>query len=114
MPKLRAPLKSIAPTKRQQRPTPTIAARPTAGVTPVAPTTVRANERAHHEDFAVGEVDQLDDAVDEGVAERDQGDQRAVGHPDDQELGEERQLKSIADSQRRRSTVAGAARRAPA
>ena len=75
--------------KRRAEPTPTIAARPTSEVTPVAADDRGREERAHHEDLAVGEVDQLDDAVDERVAERDQRDQRAVGEPDDQELGEE-------------------------
>jgi len=32
-----------------------------------------AGERAHHQYLAVGEVDQVDDAVDHGVAQRDQG-----------------------------------------
>ena len=32
-----------------------------------------ADERAHHEHVAVGEVEELEDPVDEGVAEGDQG-----------------------------------------
>ena len=43
-------------------------------------------ERRQHEQIAVGEVDQLQDAVDHGVAERDQGEHHAVGEPDDQLL----------------------------
>ena len=42
-------------------------------VQPEAADGVVADERADHEDVAVGEVDQLDDAVDHRVA---QGDQR--------------------------------------
>ena len=38
-------------------------------------------EGADHEDVAVREVDQLDDAVDERVADRDQRPDRAVGQP---------------------------------
>ena len=38
--------------------------------------------RAEHEHVAVGEVDELDDPVDEGVAERDQGEDQTVGHAD--------------------------------
>src|SRR5215210_7877866 len=41
-------------------------------------------EGADHEVVAVGEVDQLDDPVDERVAERDEGDDGPVGDPDDQ------------------------------
>jgi hypothetical protein len=37
------------------------------------------DERPDHEDLAVGEVDQLDDAVDERVAERDERPDRPVG-----------------------------------
>ena len=37
----------------------------------------------------MGEVDELDDPVDEGLAQRDQGDERPVGHPENQVLGEE-------------------------
>jgi len=33
-------------------------------------------ERPHHEDLAMGEVDELDDAVDDGVADRDERVQR--------------------------------------
>ena len=43
----------------------------------------------------MGEVDQLDDAVDERVAERDQRDQRAVGEADDQVLEKSSVLNSI-------------------
>ena len=41
------------------------------------------DERADHEDLAVGEVDQLDDAVDERVPERDQRPDRADREPVD-------------------------------
>ena len=44
--------------------------------------------RAEHEHVAVGEVDELDDAVDEGVAERHQGEDQAVGEADDLGLEE--------------------------
>ena len=45
-------------------------------------------EGADHEDLAVGEVDQLDDAVDHRVADRDQRVQRPEGQPVDQLLEE--------------------------
>jgi hypothetical protein len=45
-------------------------------------------ERADHEDLAVGEVDELHDAVDDGVTHRDQGVQRAQGQPVDELLQE--------------------------
>jgi hypothetical protein len=37
----------------------------------------------------MGEVDELDNAVDDGVPQGDQGDKRPVGHPEDQVLGKE-------------------------
>ena len=47
------------------------------GARPALPEDVREHEErgedAHHEDVAVGEVDELDDAVDHRVAERDEG-----------------------------------------
>ena len=39
-------------------------------------------ERARHEDLAVGEVDHEQDAVDQAVAERDQGDDCPLRHPE--------------------------------
>ena len=45
---------------------------------------------AEHEDVAVGEVDQLEDAVDERVAERDQRVDRAARDPDQKCLEEVR------------------------
>jgi hypothetical protein len=39
-------------------------------------------ERTEHEQVAVGEVDQPDDAVHHRIAQRDQGEERAVGQPD--------------------------------
>ncbi len=47
-----------------------------------------AYEGADHEVVAVGEVDELDDAVDQRVAEGDERDDRPVGDPD-QELRDE-------------------------
>ena len=46
-------------------------------------------EGSDHEDLAVGEVDQLDDPVDHGVADGDQGVQRSQGQPVDELLGED-------------------------
>ena len=43
---------------------------------------------AEHEDVAVREVDQLEDAVDERVAERDERVERALGEPDEGDGGE--------------------------
>ncbi len=60
-----------------------------AGGNPNALNGGERQKRAHHEDFAVGEVDELDDAVDEGVPQRDQGDERPVRHPENQVLGKE-------------------------
>ena len=42
----------------------------------------RSDHPADHEHVAVGEVDQLEDAVDERVAERDECVERAVREPD--------------------------------
>jgi hypothetical protein len=42
--------------------------------------------RAEHEDIGVGEVDELEDPVDEGVTDRDQRDDQAVGDADRQRL----------------------------
>jgi hypothetical protein len=44
---------------------------------------------AQHEDVAVREVDQLDDAVDHRVAERDQGEDGAAGQPVDRLLDQD-------------------------
>ena len=55
-------------------------------------------ERAHrteHEDVAVGEVDELDDAVDEGVAKRHEGEDHPVRQADD--LGLEELLRTEHD-----------------
>ena len=41
------------------------------------------DERAHHEDVEVGEVDELDDAVDHGEPEREKRIHRAQAHPVD-------------------------------
>ena len=45
------------------------------------PVEAHGRERPDHEQVAVGEVDQLDDPVDERVAERDQRPDRAVREP---------------------------------
>ena len=50
------------------------------------------DERADHEHLAVGEVDQLDDSVDERVAERDQRPDRAVGQTGDEVVAEPREI----------------------
>ena len=47
-----------------------------------------ADERADHEDVAVGEVQELEDTVDEGVAKRDQRVGAALGQAVERELGE--------------------------
>ena len=57
-------------------------------VRPMARKGRQRQHRAEHEDVAVGEVDQLDDAVDEGVAQRDEGVDQAVREPDDDRLDE--------------------------
>ena len=51
---------------------------------------IAAEHRAEHEQVAVGEVDQLDDAVHHRVAQGDQRVQRAIRQPDRQHLGERR------------------------
>ena len=48
----------------------------------------RDEHPAEHEDVAVGEVDQLEDAVDERVAERDEPVDGAVREPDQEEAVE--------------------------
>ena len=50
-----------------------------ASVTPSVPHSAEGDERPDHEHVAVGEVDQLDDAVDERVADRDERPDRSVG-----------------------------------
>ena len=56
------------------------------GVSPVSPNTTEIMKKAiiepSHEHIAVGEVDELDDPVDQGVAERDQGEDQPIGHAD--------------------------------
>jgi len=47
-----------------------------------------ATEAAGHEHFAVRKVDQLQDAVHQGVAERDEGVHRALFQSDDDVLGQ--------------------------
>src|SRR3972149_3765008 len=47
------------------------------------------HERAEHEQVAVREVDQLDDPVDERVAEGDERDERSVAQADDERGGDE-------------------------
>ena len=58
----------------------------------VAPTSVggRTRRTTDHEDLAVGEVDQLDDAVDQRVAERHSAD-RAVRDAGDEVVEDPRQ-----------------------
>ena len=48
----------------------------------------RDEHAAEHEDVAVGEVDQLEDAVDERVAERDEAVDRAVREADQEQAVE--------------------------
>ena len=50
----------------------------------------RGDHAADHEHVAVGEVDQLEDAVDERVPERDEGVERPVRQPDEEDTEEER------------------------
>ena len=40
---------------------------------PEKPQETERDEEPHHVDIAVGEIDELDDAVDHGVAQRDEG-----------------------------------------
>ena len=47
-----------------------------------------ADERPDHEDVAMGEVQELEDTVDEGVAKRDQRVGAALGQAVERELGE--------------------------
>ena len=80
MPQLMAPLKSIAADQRERGRPGRSAARAGARGQAERAHGCEREERAHHEDFAMGEIDELDDAVDEGVAQRDQGDERPVRH----------------------------------
>ena len=60
-------------------------------------------------DVAVGEVDQLQDPVDEGVAERDDAVDRAVRQADDPDVDElDRPLEKFTKSQKRRARRARA------
>src|SRR3954453_7889 len=83
---LSVPLHSIAMANPRMMP-PTVGISPAAGATPGGGGPAeRAPDRdrqdgADHEALAVGEVDQLDDAVDERVAERDERPDRPVGQP---------------------------------
>src|SRR4051812_16969665 len=54
------------------------------------------DERAEHEHLAVGEVDQLDDAVDERVADRHQRPDGAVGDAGGQVLAQADQVAVVA------------------
>ena len=74
MPQFTRPLKSIAPASAS-RATPTISAPGRLARHARGSHDGEGEHRAHHEDFAVGEVDQLDDTVDQGVAQRDQRNQ---------------------------------------
>src|SRR3954467_4612549 len=53
---------------------------------------LRRRERADHEDVAVGEVDQLDDPVDQRVADRDQREDRAVRQAREEVVGQVREV----------------------
>jgi hypothetical protein len=55
------------------------------------------DERADHEDFAVGEVDEPDDPVDHRVAECDEGVEATEFHRVDQRAGEETGVEAVAD-----------------
>ena len=61
----------------------------------------RARDKAaEREDISVGEVDQLENAVDERVAERDERIDRALGQPDQEdveEIGPVLQVKEVLD-----------------
>ncbi len=59
-----------------------------SGVPPRKYSVQSSGEGAVHEDFGVGEVDQLQDAVDHRVAEGDERVDRAVGETGDGELEE--------------------------
>ena len=61
---------------------------PDAASSPRIPTRVRARNGAEHEQIAVGEVDELEDPVDHGVAQRDQGEHHPVDEPQDDLLDE--------------------------
>jgi hypothetical protein len=60
-----------------------------------------ADERADHVDVAVREVEQLQDPVDERIAERDQRIDAAEDDPVDRELEEERPSPGPVRSRRR-------------
>ena len=64
-----------------------IRSKPGIGVMP-GPDQGEGDHRTEHEHVAMGEVDELDDAVDEGVAERHEGEDQAVGQADDLGLEE--------------------------
>ena len=75
---------------------------PVVRVRPTVPQMPERDERPDHEDLAVGEVDELDDPVDERVAERDQGVDRAVGEPEDEvvaEIGEAAVLDEVVQAE---------------
>ena len=66
-------------------------------VQPERPDERGGDERADHEHLAVGEVDQLDDAVDERVTDRHQRPDGAVGDPGDDVLAQPRQVPGAAE-----------------
>ena len=57
-------------------------------VDPERPRHEQGRERAEHVDFAMGEVDQLDDAVDERIAQGDERVDAASGQAAEKELDE--------------------------
>ena len=59
-----------------------------AGQVEDRPDEQEGQHRSEHEHVAMGEVDELDDAVDEGVAEGHEGEDQAVGQADDLGLEE--------------------------
>ena len=67
-------------------------------------------EHAEHEDLGMGEVDQAENAVDQGVADRDQGVDRAVGQPVDGQLPEEIAQRLDIEIDRWRRVAAGSRR----
>ena len=80
-----APQNSMTPTRASSS-TPTRGKPVRMTRWPIRPSQLQdphGEERAHHEDVEVGEVDQLDDAVDHGEPEREERVHRAQAHPVD-------------------------------
>ena len=75
--------------------------------------TISREECADHEDFAVGEVDELDDPVDHRVAQRDQGVDAADRQRIEELLGERRDQLLVTSSSLSRTFERGLDTRQP-